>query len=183
MGLYDDPELEAYVSELGMRLAKSSERPNIPWQFHVLDSPVVNAFALPGGPVYLTRGILSHMNSEAAMVGILGHEIGHVTARHSVEQMSRAQLAQLGLGVASIAGERFSQLIGLAGQGVGILFLKFARDDENQSDELGLRYMTRAGYGISALRLISAIRRHPAVRHRHGRRSSRLPVDRPGDRN
>jgi len=78
MGLVDDPELAQYVSDIGMRLARASERPDLPWQFNVVDSPVVNAFALPGGPVYLTRGILAHMNSEAAMVGVLGHEIGHV---------------------------------------------------------------------------------------------------------
>jgi predicted Zn-dependent protease len=112
----------------------------------VLDDPVVNAMALPGGYIYVNRGILAHFNSEAELVSVLGHEIGHVTARHSVEQMSRAQLAQLGLGVAAIASEEFRQYAGLASQGLGILFLKFGRDDENQSDSLGLRYMTRAGY-------------------------------------
>jgi predicted Zn-dependent protease len=145
-GAYDDPEWQAYIQELGEKIAATSERPDLNWTFTVLDDPVVNAMALPGGYIYVNRGILAHFNSEAELVSVLGHEIGHVTARHSVEQMSRAQLAQLGLGVASIAGEKFSQLIGLAGQGVGILFLKFSRDDENQSDSLGLRYMTRAGY-------------------------------------
>ena len=145
-GTYDDPEWQAYIQELGAKIAATSERPDLNWTFTVLDDPVVNAMALPGGYIYVNRGILAHFNSEAELVSVLGHEIGHVTARHSVEQMSRAQLAQLGLGVAAIAGERFSQLVGFAGQGVGILFLKFGRDDENQSDALGLRYMTRAGY-------------------------------------
>ena len=145
-GAYDDPELQAYVQELGAKIAATSERPELSWTFTVLDDPVVNAMALPGGYIYVNRGILAHFNSEAELVSVLGHEIGHVTARHSVEQMSRAQLAQLGLGVAAVASEEFRQYAGLASQGLNVLFLKFGRDDENQSDALGLRYMTRAGY-------------------------------------
>ena len=145
-GAYDDPEWQAYIQELGAKIAATSERPDLNWTFTVLDDSVVNAMALPGGYIYVNRGILAHFNSEAELVSVLGHEIGHVTARHSVEQMSRAQLAQLGLGVAAIASEDFRQYAGLASQGLGILFLKFGRDDENQSDALGLRYMTRAGY-------------------------------------
>jgi predicted Zn-dependent protease len=145
-GAYEDPEWQAYIQGLGSKIAATSERPDLNWTFTVLDDPVVNAMALPGGYIYVNRGILAHFNSEAELVSVLGHEIGHVTARHSVEQMSRAQLAQLGLGVAAIASEEFRQYAGLASQGLGILFLKFGRDDENQSDSLGLRYMTRAGY-------------------------------------
>ncbi len=145
-GAYDDPELQSYIQELGEEIAANSERPELDWTFTVLDDPVVNAMALPGGYIYVNRGILAHFNSEAELASVLGHEIGHVTARHSVEQISRAQIAQLGLGVAAIASEDFRRYAGLASQGVGILFLKFGRDDENQSDELGLRYMTRAGY-------------------------------------
>jgi predicted Zn-dependent protease len=145
-GAYDNPDLQRYVQELGRKLASNSERPELDWTFTVLDDPVVNAMALPGGFIYVNRGILAHFNSEAELASVLGHEIGHVTARHSVEQMSRAQLAQLGLGVAAIASPEFRQYAGLASQGIQILFLKFGRDDENQSDELGLRYMMRAGY-------------------------------------
>src|SRR5207248_3162042 len=83
------------------------ERPNLPWTFHVVDDPVVNAFALPGGYIYVTRGILAHLNSEAELAGVVGHEIGHVTARHSVSQMSKQQLAQLGLAVGTIASPEF----------------------------------------------------------------------------
>jgi predicted Zn-dependent protease len=150
-GAYDDPELQSYIQELGEKIAAKSERPDLDWTFTVLDDPVVNAMALPGGYIYVNRGILAHFNSEAELVSVLGHEIGHVTARHSVEQMSRAQLAQIGLGVVASIGEKFRQFAGLAGQGVGILFLKFGRDDENQSDALGLRYMTRAGYEPSEM--------------------------------
>lgn len=145
-GAYDNAELQGYVQEIGKKLAAVSERPQLDWTFTVLDDPVVNAMALPGGYIYVNRGILAHFNSEAEMASVLGHEIGHVTARHSVEQISRSQLAQLGLGVAAIASEDFRPYAGLAGQGVGLLFLKFGRDDERQSDDLGLRYMTRGGY-------------------------------------
>jgi len=145
-GAYDDAEWQTYIQQLGEKMAAVSERPNLDWTFTVLDDPVVNAMALPGGFIYVNRGILAHFNSEAELASVLGHEIGHVTARHSVEQMSRAQLTQLGLGVAAVASEDFRRYAGLAGQGVNLLFLKFGRDDENQADTLGLRYMTRAGY-------------------------------------
>jgi predicted Zn-dependent protease len=88
-----------------MRLAAVSERPDLPWSFRVVDDPIVNAFALPGGFIYVTRGILAHFDSEAELAGVLGHEIGHVTARHSASQMSRQQLQQIGLGVGMIFSE------------------------------------------------------------------------------
>jgi predicted Zn-dependent protease len=146
LGLYPDEDLQRYVSRVASQLAAKSERPALPWQFRVVDDPVVNAFALPGGFIYVTRGILAYFGSEAELAGVLGHEIGHVTARHSVEQMSKAQLAGLGLGVAMIASETFRQFGGLAQVGMGLLFLKFSRDDERQADDLGLRYMVRASY-------------------------------------
>jgi predicted Zn-dependent protease len=145
-GAYDDPDLQRYVEEIGAKMAAISERPQLDWTFTVLDDPVINAMALPGGYVYVNRGILAYFNSEAEMASVLGHEIGHVTARHSVEQISRAQLAQIGIGVAAVASEDFRRYAGLAGVGVQLLFLKFGRDDERQSDHLGLRYMVRAGY-------------------------------------
>jgi predicted Zn-dependent protease len=97
------------VKRIGMGMAKDSERPSLPWNFTVLDDPVVNAFALPGGPIFITRGILTHMNSEAELASVLGHEIGHVTARHSASQMSKQQVASLGLGVASIVSQTAAQ--------------------------------------------------------------------------
>jgi predicted Zn-dependent protease len=145
VGLYDDPDVAAYVEDLGRRLASTSERPYLPWKFKVLDDPTVNAFALPGGYVYVTRGILTHLSSEAELGGVLGHEIGHVTARHGVNQMSKALLVQAGLAVAVIADPDLEDWGLVASAGMGLLFLKYGRDDERQADDLGLRYMTRAG--------------------------------------
>jgi predicted Zn-dependent protease len=112
----------------------------------VVDSPVVNAFALPGGFVYLTRGILAHMNSEAEMVGVLGHEIGHITARHSAQQMSRAQLASIGLGLGMVFVPEVRPFGDLLQGSLGLLFLKFGRDDESEADRLGVRYSLAQGY-------------------------------------
>ena len=146
MGAYDDPELQRYVDAIGRRLASESERPDLPWTFTVLDDPSVNAFAIPGGFIYLTRGILTHMSSEAEMVSVLGHEIGHVTARHSVERMSKAQLAQIGLFAGMILSPEVREYGNLASTGLQVMFLKFSRDDERQADDLGLRYTNGAGY-------------------------------------
>jgi predicted Zn-dependent protease len=146
LGLYDNPQLQEYVSRIGLELASKSEKPNLPWSFKVVDDVVVNAFALPGGFIFVTRGILAHFNSEAELAGVLGHEIGHVTARHSAEQMSRAQMAQLGVGLGGVFVPEVIQYADLINAGLGILFLKFGRDDERQSDGLGFRYMQRAGY-------------------------------------
>ncbi len=145
-GLYPDPKVQAYVDELGKRLAARSERPSLPWSFKVVDDPAVNAFALPGGFIYVTRGIMTHLRSEAELVAVLGHEIGHVTGRHSASQMSKQQLAMGGLIVGMVVKPELQRFGGLAQQGLGLLFLKFGRDDESQADELGLRYMTREDY-------------------------------------
>lgn len=147
LGMYDDPALQAYITRLGNRLAARSERPGLPWSFKVVDDPIVNAFALPGGFIYITRGIMVHFTSEAQLASVVGHEIGHVTGRHSVEQLSRAQLAQVGLVAGTLFGPQELQgLLGAASAGLGLLFLKYGRDDERQADDLGLRYMDRAGY-------------------------------------
>jgi len=151
MGPYRDSIWEPYVSQLGLQLAAKSERPQLPWQFTVIDDPQVNAFALPGGFIYITRGILANMNSEAELAGVLGHEIGHVTARHSASQMSRAQLAQLGLGLGMVLRPDLQNYIGAAGAGLQLLFLKYTRDDESQADMLGFRYSVRTGYDPHAM--------------------------------
>lgn len=151
LGLYPDSALQAYVAELGRRLAALSERPGLPWSFRVVDDPAVNAFALPGGFIYITRGILAHFDSEAQLAAVLGHEIGHVTARHSVIQMSKQQLAQLGLGIGTILRPELAGYADLAETALGVLFLKFSRDDERQADDLGLRYLRRARYDPRAM--------------------------------
>lgn len=145
-GVYDDAALQKYVDEIGQRMVKISHRPNLKFEIKVMDSPVVNAFAVPGGYLYITRGILAYLNSEAEMAGVMGHEIGHVTARHSAKQQSKAQLAQIGLAAGSVFIEGFDQYAGLAGNAVGLLFLKFGRDDESQADDLGVQYSTKVGY-------------------------------------
>jgi predicted Zn-dependent protease len=145
-GVYDDPELSDFVQNLGRKLALRSELPELDWHFTVLDSPVVNAFALPGGYIYVTRGLLAHADSEAQLAGVLGHEIGHVTARHSAQQMSRQQALGLGVGLGAILSPEFARFGGLAQQGLGLLMLKYGRGQEEQADELGIRYALRAGY-------------------------------------
>lgn len=148
MGVYPDSGLQAYVSRIGKEMAVLTERPKLPWTFTVMDDPQVNAFALPGGYIFVTRGILAHMNSEAELASVLGHEIGHVTARHSVQQMTRQQLAQIGLVAGAIASDKVAQNLGVISQGLGVLFLKYSRDDESQADGLGFRYALTDGYDV-----------------------------------
>src|SRR6185369_9997622 len=109
-GLADNQALQTYVETMGRKLVRVSHRPNLEWHFTVVDSPVVNAFAIPGGYVYITRGILVYLGNEAELAGVVGHEIGHVTARHTVRQMTRTQLAQIGLGVGGVLSPTFGQL-------------------------------------------------------------------------
>src|SRR5678815_2958019 len=148
IGLINDQALQNYLQNVGAALAAKSERPNLPWTFRAVDDPSPNAFALPGGYVFVTRGLLDLMNNEAELASVLGHEIGHVTARHSVHQMSEQQLAQLALGVGAILSPTVAQLGNVASQGVGLLFLKYSRDDERQADDLGFRYALNQGYDV-----------------------------------
>ena len=148
IGLINDQSLQNYLQSVGAALAAKSERPNLPWTFRAVDDPSPNAFALPGGFIFVTRGLLDLMNNEAELASVVGHEIGHVTARHSVQQMSQQQLAQLALGVGAILSPTVAQLGGVASQGLGLLFLKYGRDDERQADDLGFRYALNGGWDV-----------------------------------
>lgn len=146
MGVYDDAELQRYVSTIGMRLARASERPNLPWHFTVVDEPAVNAFALPGGYIYVTRGIMAFLHDEAQLAGVLGHEIGHVTARHSAQQYTKATSAGVGLTLLSIFVPEARPFQNVAETALGVLFLKHGRDDELQADRLGVQYTGKTGW-------------------------------------
>ena len=150
-GTYSDSSIQRYVNDVGQKLARVSHLPDLDWHFTVIDDPAVNAFAMPGGYIYVTRGILAHLNSEAQLAGVLGHEIGHVTHRHSAEQLTRQQISGLGLGVASLLSPMVSRYGELAQQALGLMFLKFSRTHETEADELGVDYATRAGYEPDAI--------------------------------
>ena len=146
-------ELRAYVKEVGDRLAAAAIQADpslaqLPWEFTLLNSDVVNAFALPGGKVFITRGMAGKLTSEAQLAGVLGHEIGHVAARHTNERIASAQWAQLGIGAAgALAGAEYGQIAqALGSQGAGFWLLSYGRDQESESDALGLRYMVASGY-------------------------------------
>jgi predicted Zn-dependent protease len=141
IGLYPDEQLQAYVQALGAQIAATTERPDLPWTFRVLDDDSINAFALPGGYIYVTRGIMAHFENEAQLVGVLGHEIAHVTAKHSVIRLSRSMLTELGFGIAQIFAPELEQIAPLAGAGLQLLFLRYSRADESEADRLGVRYM------------------------------------------
>jgi predicted Zn-dependent protease len=148
IGYYDDEAVQAYVAAIGQRLAAASERPQLPWEFHVVEDASVNAFALPGGFIFITRGLMSSVTNEAELASVIGHEIAHVTHRHSVQQISRAQVAQLGLVAGSILSSTVAQYGGLLGQGLGVLFLKYGRDAELEADGSGLRYALSDRYDV-----------------------------------
>lgn len=140
-------EIQSYVSNLGQRLAKVSERPDLPWQFHAVDSSVVNAFALPGGQIFVTRGLMAKLKNEAELAGVLGHEIGHVTAEHVGQRMTQSAILNVGLQVTgALSGQPDAVWLKVLGVGSQLYQLKFSRGEESQADELGMRYMSRIGY-------------------------------------
>ncbi len=143
-GAYDDPKVQAYVNEVGQRTAKVSHRPNLEYVFTVLDSDEINAFTTGGGYVYITRGIMSYLNSEAELAAVLGHEIGHVTARHPVRQQTQSTLSNIGavaVGVLTGSGD----LAGLANYAGAALIRGYGRDQELEADRLGAEYLARVG--------------------------------------
>jgi len=145
-GVYDNQTLQNFINVKGKQMGAISDRPNLTYNFKIVDSDVVNAFAVPGGYVYFTRGIMAHFNNEAEFAGVLGHEIGHVAARHSVNQQAKSTLGQIGLLAGMILSPTFAQYGQEASQGLGLLFLKFGRDAERQADELGVEYSSKINY-------------------------------------
>jgi len=145
-GLYDEPKLQNYIDEIGQKVANVSDRKNLRYFFTIVDSPEVNAFALPGGYIYVTRGILALINSEAELAGVLGHEIGHVCARHSAKQISQAMGYQSIICLASIAYPQLRQWSQITDIIFGTIQNGFGRQYEFQSDSLGQDYAFRAGY-------------------------------------
>ncbi|MCF2489843.1 M48 family metalloprotease [Dyadobacter sp. CY347] len=146
MGIYDDKNLNAFINEKGKAMANISHRPDLPYQFFIVDSPVVNAFAVPGGYVYFTRGIMAHFNNEAEFAGVLGHEIGHITARHSARQQTSQIFGQVGLMAGMVLSETVRGLADQTQQALGLLLLSYSREHETESDKIGVEYSSKIGY-------------------------------------
>jgi predicted Zn-dependent protease len=167
MGVYDDRALQQYVTEIGQEIARASHRPNLPWTFTIVDSPAINAFALPGGYVYVTRGILAYLDDEAELAGVLGHEIGHVTARHAAQAYTRQAQANLGLTILSIFVPSTRPFADLGASGLGVLFLRNGREAEVEADRLGVEYGAGAGYDPAGVpRFLSTLARVSALSER-----------------
>jgi len=173
--VYDNAELQDYVNGIGQELAKISHRKNLKFQFTVLDSPEVNAFALPGGYIYITRGIMAYLNSEAELAGVIGHEIGHVTARHSVRQQSASQVTGLLGGILNVATGQdpnqglFSQLGYALTQGYG-------RDHELEADRLGAQYLARVGYAPdNMIKVVSVLKNQELFEKERAAEEGRKP--------
>ena len=150
-GVFNDEKLEGWLTEKGKEMGKVTQRSNLDYSFTVLDSPVVNAFAVPGGYVYFTRGILGYFNNEAQFAGVLAHELGHINYRHSASQYSKAQLANMTLLIGSIFSEEFNRYAQLASLGASFLFLKFSRDNEREADRAGVEYSSAVGYDATEM--------------------------------
>lgn len=162
-GLYSDKAINSYVNDIGKRVTQDTERPDVNYTFYVLDTPIVNAFALPGGYIYVSRGLLSLANSEAEVAAVLAHEAGHITGRHSAERYSRGVVTTLGAGVLSavLGSEEASQALGV---GSNLYMSSYSRTQETEADSLGLRYMTRGGYDADAMpKFLESLERKSAL--------------------
>lgn len=169
--------LQDYVQRIGQKVSKDTERPDITYKFYVLDSPDVNAFALPGGYVYVTRGLVAYANSEAELAAVLGHEVAHITARHSAERYSRGVLTSLGAAVISAALDApdASRALGIGSE----LYIKsYSRGQEHEADDLGIRYLSRAGYDPLAMsRFLSNLNAHTALENKLAGRGKSSTVE------
>ncbi len=174
-GVYDNPKLQTYVQSVGQKLAAQSHRPNLAYHFIVLDSPEVNAFALPGGYIYITRGILAYLNSEAELAAVLGHEIGHVTARHAVRQYTAATAsgfvgAFIGIATGIPVTQDLFNTLGNA------MLSGYGRDHELESDRLGAEYIARAGYDPQAMiRVVGVLKNQEEFEKKRAAAENRAP--------
>jgi len=169
--IYNDPDLNAYVERIGQKMAAVSHRPELDYVFTVIDSPDINAFALPGGFVYVNRGLLTYLNSEAQLAAVLGHEIGHITARHAVRQQTASRTAN----AASIAlifatGVDLRETTSLIS---GALISGYGRDMELEADSLGAEYLSNAGYDPNAMvEVIEVLKNHEDFMKRTSNRTA-----------
>lgn len=177
-GVYDMPALQKYVDRVGQRLARVSHRPGLTYHFVVVDSPDINAFALPGGYIYVTRGILAYLNSEAELAAVLGHEIGHVTARHAVRQYTAATAASAGVVLGSLlvpqlANQGAQSAMNLLGNA---MLSGYGRDHELEADRLGAEYLARAGYDPQAMvRVIRVLKNQELFAAKQAKQDGRQP--------
>ena len=171
-GEVQDSRLNRYVSQVGNKMAASSHRPHMPYSFRVVNATYVNAYAFPGGSIAATRGIMLSLDNEAELAALLGHELGHVNARHAAEQMSKGQLSQaLVGGISVLAGTQSAALGDLAGQlgqiSAGALLASYSRDNEREADALGIQYMVSAGYGsegfIGLMEILNSMSKHKST--------------------
>jgi predicted Zn-dependent protease len=151
MGVYSDADLQRYIAGVGARLSHTAHRPGLPWTYTVVDAPAVNAFALPGGFIYITRGILPFLRDEAELAAVLGHETGHVDARHSATAYSTETLFGGALAIGGAIYPKVGAVQGVAGQALGLAFLKNSRDHELEADRLGVGYASTAGWAPAAM--------------------------------
>ena len=149
-GLFENPALQQYIAKQGKQMTAISDRPG-DYGFTIVDSPIINAFATPDGHVYFTRGIMAYFNNEAQFTGVLGHELGHITARHGQKQQTRSTITSILLGAASMASTRIASIAQPLSSVVGVGLLKYSRDAENEADGLGVKYSTKIGYDASQM--------------------------------
>lgn len=183
-GLYEDTAIQNFINQKGKEMAAISHRPKLDYVFRVVDSEILNAFAVPGGYVYFTRGIMAHFNNEADFAGVLGHELGHITHRHGVAQQRNAILGQLGIIAGIIISPALGRFAEAASSGLQLLFLKYSRDAEREADELGVEYSSKIGYDAQQMAMFfNTLERKSA-----GTEAAELPEflsthPNPGDRN
>ena len=183
-GIYEDTAIQNFINLKGKQMAAISHRPKLDYVFRVVDSEVLNAFAVPGGYVYFTRGIMAHFNNEADFAGVLGHELGHITHRHGVAQQRNAILGQLGIIAGIIISPALGRFAEAASSGLQLLFLKYSRDAEREADALGVEYSSKIGYdALQMAMFFNTLERKSA-----GTESAELPEflsthPNPGDRN